>query len=352
MNEDIEKINDDFEKKGYTDGLPIIPPTRARVNKMLEWTDRKRDDSLGRVPPSEDEVTVEVVAINAVMAGCKPEYFPVVITEIEALLDRPNLRGALATTAQCWPLAIVNGPIAKEIGLHSGWGLLGTGPQHRANLSIGRTMTLVIQNVGKSIPGISEKKHLWNLGRIGICFPENEDLIPPSWDPLHVEKGFRKETSTVTVFDEGRLYETQVGGGRPSGIFEIDMRRIAKRLVNLHYNPPLGVTPRGEASLYICTPSKAKIYADHGWTKQGLKEFFFENCRSKPEEWFLDYPENIRNDIMRTSFAMEPPWIQIGEFVPLFRSPDDLWVVVSGPDGNPTDVWALSIHHGGHPAII
>ena len=214
MSEDIEKVYDEFVEKGWCDGLPIIPPTEARVKRMLEWTDRKPDDSLGRVPPSEDEATVQSVAINAVMAGCKPEYFPVVVTEIEALLDRPNLRGALATTAQCWPFSVVNGPIAKEIGVHSGWGLLGTGPLHRANLTMGRTMTLLIQNIGKSIPGISEKKHLWNLGRYGICIGENEDMIPPSWEPLHVEKGFDKDTSTVTVFDEGRFYQTGVGGGR------------------------------------------------------------------------------------------------------------------------------------------
>ncbi|MCJ7632978.1 hypothetical protein MUP77_11380 [Candidatus Bathyarchaeota archaeon] len=352
MSEDVEKIFDDYEKKGYTDGLPIIPPTKERVKRMLEWTDRKPDDSLGKVPPSEYEATVESVAVNAVMAGCRPEFFPVVVTEIITLLDRPNLRGALATTASCWPLTVVNGPIAKEIGLHSGWGLLGTGPLHRANLTIGRTMTLILQNVGKSIPGISEKKHLWNLGRIGICFAEAEDLIPPSWDPLHVEKGFEKETSTVTVIDEGRLYQTGVGGGRPSGVFELDMRNTARKLVELHYNPPIGITPRGEASLYICTPSRAKIYADNGWTKQGLKEFFFDNCRSKPDEWFRDYPEDIRNDILRNSFSMEPPWVHTSELVPLFRSPDDLWVVVSGPDGNPSSVWALSIHHGGHPAVI
>jgi hypothetical protein len=98
MSEDVEEIFNAFEKQGYTDGLPIIPPTEERVNRMLEWIDRKPDDSLGKVPPSEDEATVQSVAVNAVMAGCKPEYFPVLVTEIEALLSGPNLRGAVATT--------------------------------------------------------------------------------------------------------------------------------------------------------------------------------------------------------------------------------------------------------------
>ena len=203
---DVEKIYEDFLEKRWCDGLPIIPPTRERVDRMLAFTDRKPDYSLGKMPPSRDEATVEAVAINAVMAGCKPEYFPVIVTEIEALLDRPNLRGALATTGAVWPMGIANGPIAKEIGLYSGWGLFGTGPDHRANVTIGRTMTLVIQNVGKSVPGISEKKPLWNLGRYGICIRENEEESP--WEPLHVEKGFAKDTSTVTVYDETCLAET------------------------------------------------------------------------------------------------------------------------------------------------
>ena len=122
MSEDAEKTFNEFEKLGYTDGLPIVPPTEERVNRMLEFSDRDPDDSLERVPPSGDEATVQAVAVNAVMAGCKPEYFPVVVAEMEAMLDRPNLRGAIATQGAVWPMAIVNGPIAREIGLYSSWG--------------------------------------------------------------------------------------------------------------------------------------------------------------------------------------------------------------------------------------
>ena len=122
MSEDIEKIYDDLYEKGCTDGLPIIPPTKERIKKMLEFTDKKPDDALGRIPPSEYEATVEAVAANAVMAGCKPEYFPVVVTAMEATTDRPNLRASVAP-ARANPLIIINGPIAKEIGVSSGWGL-------------------------------------------------------------------------------------------------------------------------------------------------------------------------------------------------------------------------------------
>ena len=350
MSEDAEKTYDEFTKKGYTDGLPIVPPTEARVKRMMEFIDRKPDDSLGKVPPSETEATVEHVAINAVMAGCKPEYFPVVVTEIETLLNRPNLRGAVATTGPVWPFAIVNGPIAKEIGMYSGWGLLGTGPNHRANLTIGRTMTLIIQNIGNSIPGISEKKPIYNLSRIGMCIAEAEDALPSSWEPIHVEKGFKKETSTVTVFDEVTVCQTGVGGGRSSGDFKLDTLNEARRLVDLHYNPGMGVTPLGTSSLYICTSESAKIYAENGWTKRRFKEFMYENCRTDPRNWYADYPADVREDIMRTAFASVPKWMRWSSSLPLFRTPEDIWIVVAG--GNtPRDVWSVASHHVDHPGI-
>jgi len=348
MSEDAAKIFNEFEKQGYTDGLPIIPPTEARVAEMLEYTDRKPDDSLGRVPPAEYEATVKSVAVNAVMAGCKPEYFPVVVTEIEALLDRPNLRGAIATTGPVWPFAVANGPISREISLYSGWGVLGTGPLFRANLTIGRTMTLIIQNIGKSVPGISEKKPLWNIGRYGICIGEDE--ANSAWEPLHVEKGFARDTSTVTVFDEVGLGGGYGGGGRHSGIFELDMLRNAKRLTASH-TPMMGISTPDEPSLYICTSGQSKIFVDNGWSKQDLKEFYYENARSNPKEWYTEYPEDIREDIMRTAFAMAPVWMRAGASVPIFRSPDDIWVVVSG-GAAPRSTFMTASHHGGHPAII
>jgi len=349
MSEDVEKIFNEFEKKGFTDGLPIIPPTEARVKAMLEYTDRKPDDSLGHCPPSEDEATVESVAINAVMAGCKPEYFPVVVTEISSLLDRPNVRGAIATTGPVWPFAIANGPIAREIGMYSGWGVLGTGPNHRANLTIGRVMTFICQNVGKSVPGISEKKPIWNMGRFGLCIMEDEAGSP--WEPMHVERGFNKNESTVTVFDETGWGNHGVGGGRQSGIFEIDQRRRAERIVMVEFNPSMGITPPGDAAIYICTSGEAKIYSDNGWQKQDIKEFLFENCRSDPKQWYHEYPEDIRTDILNTAFSMVPGWMRWSNLVPMFRRPEDIWIVVAGGTA-PRDAWSFQSHHGGHPGIM
>ena len=351
MSEEVEKIYEEFVEKGWTDGLPIIPPTESRIKRMLEFTDRKSDDSLGKVPPSDHVATIENVAVNAVMAGCKPEYFPVVVTEIEALLDRPNLRGCLATTGSVWPMGIANGPIAKEIGLYAGWGLFGTGPNHRANTTIGRTMTLVIQNVGKSLPGVSEKKPSWNMGRYGICIRENEEESP--WDPLHVEKGFDKNTSTVAVYDETDLARAILTGmGRGSGIFDLDIRRRVKRMVDAHYNPPTGI--HYDQNLYIMSPRAAQRYVDNGWTKQDIKQFFYENCRSNPQEWFKDsgYPEETINNIMKTMFAGSPLWMRQGVSVPMFTSPEHICIIVAG-EGS---IMTPSHHHSSfvstHPVVM
>ena len=348
MSEDAEKTFNEFEKLGYTDGLPIVPPTEERVNRMLQWTDRKPDDSLGRVPPSEDEATVQSVAVNAVMAGCKPEWFPVVVTEISALLSQPNLRGAVATTGHCWPVAIANGPIAKEIGLYSGWGALGTGPNHRANLTIGRTMTLIIQNIGKSIPGISEKKPVLNIGRYGVCFAENEAESP--WEPLHVERGFEKDASTITVLGEGGRFE-QISTGRRSGTLSIDIARFAKT-VNNHYNVPFSNQVRENAdTILVFTPGQADTFAGNGWTKSDIKNFLYESCRSKPvSEWYSNYPKDIKEDILRTTFVYTPLWKRDLETFPLFPSPESILIVVAG--GNPSRIAInMASSHGCDPAI-
>jgi len=350
MSDDSARIFDEFEKKGYTDGLPIIPPTEARVAEMLEYTDRKPDDSLGRVPPAEYEATVESVAVNAVMAGCKPEYFPVVVTEIEVLLSLPNLRASLATTGPCWPTSIVNGPIAREIGMYSGWGVLGTGPNHRANLTIGRTMTLVCQNIGKSKPGISEKKPCLNAGRYGICFAENEAASP--WEPLHVEKGFARDTSTVTGIAEGGRFE-MLHGGRHSGIFAIDVRRFAESLNKVNV-PNCNQVVENAVTLIVFTPGQAKIYSENGWTKSDVKNFLYDNCKSEPpSKWYLDYPEDLRENILKTTFIHTPVWkrrdLNVG--LPLFPSPESIMIVVAGGEP-PRITWKEPSHHGNDPAII
>ena len=183
--------------QGFSDGLPLIPPTPERVLRMLQGTHRDPQEVVATVPPNMGDATVEKIAINAVMAGCKPEYLPVVIAAVEAVCtDEFNIHGVTATTMGAAPVMVVNGPIAKKIGMNGGLGALGAG--NRANATIGRALRLVVRNVGGATTGGVERSTLGNPMKFTMCFAEAEDRSP--WDPLHVERGFAREDSVVTVF--------------------------------------------------------------------------------------------------------------------------------------------------------
>src|SRR5207248_1663887 len=197
---DLGAHEDDVEaafERGWTDGLPVVPPTPERVARMLAGTTHEPDDLVAVVPPDLVECTVEKVAINAVLAGCKPEYLPVVITAVEAACtDEFNIHGLLATTYFSSPVIIVNGPIAGAIGMNSGINVLGQG--NRANATIGRALQLVVRNVGGGRPGGVDRATLGNPGKYTFCFAEDETGSP--WEPLHVERGLAPDASAVTLF--------------------------------------------------------------------------------------------------------------------------------------------------------
>ncbi len=183
--------------RGWSDGLPIVPPTDARVLRMLSGTSRSPDEVIGDVPPNLLPITVEKVAINAVMAGCRPEYMPVVLTALEAALDPyATMHGVLCTTCFSSPILIVNGPIARKIGMNSGMNCLGQG--NRANATIGRALQLIIRNFGGGVPGEMDRAVLGGPGKYTFCFAEKED--DPTWTPLNVARGHAPGTNTVTLF--------------------------------------------------------------------------------------------------------------------------------------------------------
>src|SRR6266478_7036868 len=191
---------DDLEiwfDKGVTDGLPVIPPSRARVERMLAASARARDHLVGEVAPNYGRATVEKVAINAVMAGCKPEYFPVVLAAVEAACTEAfNIHGVLATTMPVGPVIVVNGPIRHAIGMNSGINVFGQGS--RANLTIGRALQLVVRNVGGGRPGEVDRATFGNPGKIAFCFAEDEENSP--WPPLAADFGARPGTDAVVLF--------------------------------------------------------------------------------------------------------------------------------------------------------
>lgn len=248
-------------ERGWSDGLPVVPPTPERVYSMLQGTERKADEVLGLMPPDLVPCTVEKVAINAVMAGCKPEYMPVVIAAVEAaLIDEFGMHGLLCTTMFGSPLVLVNGPVAKRIGMNSGVNCLGQG--NRANASIGRALQLVVRNVGGGRPGEIDRATMGNPGKYSFCFAEAEDS---EWDSLAVERGFSKDQSVVTLFaGEGVQAIVDQKSRTPESLarsFALSLRAVDHYKLVMH----------GDAILVV-SPEHCRVFTDAGWSKARLHE--------------------------------------------------------------------------------
>ncbi len=247
-------------EQGWSDGLPIVPPTPARVWRMLQGTRRAPDEIVGVIPPNQVPCSVEKVAINAVMAGCKPEYLPVVLAAVEAAcIDEFCMHGVLATTYPVGPVVIVNGPVATQIGMNAGLNALGQG--NRANATIGRALQLVIRNVGGGKPGGVDRAALGNPGKYTFCFAERETDSP--WESLAVERGFDPTTSTVTLF---------AGDGvQPI----MDQRsRTAESLARSFAMALRGVchpkAAQGSDAILLVCPEHARTLAAARWSKSRL----------------------------------------------------------------------------------
>lgn len=184
-------------QQGWTDGLPVVPPTPERVERMLSGTNRNPDELIAPVPPKWGRATVEKIAINAVMAGCTPAYLPVVLTAVEAMTaEQFNLHGVQVTTSHVSPMLVVNGHIRKQLDINDSFNLFGQG--WRANATIGRAVRLVCTNIGGALPGELDRAAFGHAGKYTCCIAEREEESP--WQPLHVERGFQADDSTVTVF--------------------------------------------------------------------------------------------------------------------------------------------------------
>src|SRR5204862_1071512 len=249
--------------------VAVGPPTDVAVAAYLCWTARDPVEVLGVQPPGQGEATVERIAINAVMAGCKPESLPVVITAIEALADPLfNLDSVQATTHPVAPLIVVNGPIAREIGLNGGYNCFGQG--FRANVTIGRAVRLVLMNVGGGLPGSGDRATQGSPAKLAYCVAENEAESP--WEPLHVEAGFPRDVSVVTVFGcEGPHNIQDHFSNTGLGV----LRTVAGAMGQAGSNNPLG----WGWPLLALGPEHAATIARDGYSKAKVKEFLFEHAR-------------------------------------------------------------------------
>ncbi len=250
--------------RGWTDGLPVVAPTERRVLAMLDGTRRRPDEVVAVVPPDLVPCTVEKVAINAVLAGCKPEYLPVVLAAVEgACSDAFNAHGLLATTMAAGPVLVVNGPIRRRIGMNAGINVFGQG--NRANMTIGRALQLVIRNVGGGRPGEVDRATHGNPGKLSFCFAEDEEGSP--WSPLSTDLGGSEGEDTVTLFPgEGPRTVLDQLAREPEAL----VRSLAACLRTLHH-PKL---PFLFDALLAIGPEHARVFAeaDPPWDKKRLVE--------------------------------------------------------------------------------
>lgn len=268
--ESIEEISESYYQRGWTDGLPIVPPTEDRVEKMLSGTTRKPQDVVGEVPPGNGIATVEKIAINAVMAGCMPQYIPVLITALEAMLEpKFNLYGIQATTHPVAPLVIVNGPIRKRLAINSGYNVFGQGT--KANATIGRAMRLILINVGGAVHGKLDRSTQGQPSKYSFCIAENEEKNP--WQPLHVERGFEPSVSTVTV----------LAAENPHNINDhssIDAQGLLTTIIgSMKTQGSNNVLNQSGEVLLTLGPEHASTIAKSGFSKEDIKRFIFMNAR-------------------------------------------------------------------------
>ncbi len=320
---EIGSADDEVEfmfDQGFSDGLPLVPPTPERVLRMLGGTQRDPQEVLAVMPPNMGEVTVEKVAINAVMAGCKPEYMPVINTVVQAICTNEyNVHGVMATTMGASPVIVVNGPIREQIGLNMKLGALGQG--NRANATIGRAVRLLIRNIGGARPGGTERSTLGNPMKFTMCFAEWEERSP--WPPLHVERGFAKEDSVVTVF-------TMTGG--PSLIVDQESRTAAQLAGTMGLCLESAFNPKAHFStdcLLVVVPEHVDTLVSDGYTKADLRRRIQE-VTARPVKDLVG--NEISGAGLSPRLAAKMSAEELEKPLPKFKREDDIHIVVAGAE--------------------
>ncbi len=317
--DDPEAVFDLLCERGWSDGLPVIPPTPERVERMLAYCDRDFDQPVVRVPPRFGSATPIRVAANAVMAGCKPEHFPLVLLALEAMAEEPyNLYGTQATTHPCTPMLIFNGPIAAEIGINSGHNVMGN--YFRANAVIGRAVRLTLVNIGAAIPGIGDMATAGTPAKFTFCVAENEAASP--WEPLHVELGYAKEATTVTVVAaEGPHNINDHESLTAEGILTMVAGTMATTGSNNPYYAGQPVLAFG--------PEHAATAASGGMSKSDVKRWLFDHATIPLSTFSKETIERRFRRKLAAQFANAP----LDTPVHMWGKPEDLVVIVTGGAG-------------------
>ena len=335
----FDQMNRLFLTNTWGDGLPLNPPTEERVGWILKGTDRAPSDVIGKFMPKGGIATVETIAVALAMAGGRPEYLPVLIAATEAILD-PGMEHEKfqATSGSTFPVVIVNGPIAKDIRLNSGFGLLGPDPQHPAGASIGRALRLLQQNVGGALPGVGTMAIFGGMRYTNAVFAEDEDGLPEGWMPVGVECGGKPGANTVTVFvatGASNIFRRGVGKEEPMEEAEQSLRRVASYLgsPSSHY---IYGHAEGTPGALLVPRVVARQLADLGWSsKAEVKRFLWEHSKIPQKvvretglkQWIESspYPETVAS-------AGDDPW-------PICMRPEQIVLIVAGGEHPTHNFW-------------
>jgi len=332
--EAAEKVNESFLASRWADGLPIVPPTPKLVKAMMAGTTRSPQEVIGQVSPKNGIATVEKIAINAVMAGAKPEYFPVILAAMEGFTDKKyDLTHVQASTGSFTPVVVIDGPIAQELGFNSGIGMLGHG--WRANSTVGRALRLSLLNLGQTWPQVNDMALTGRLEAYTF-FTFAEDTARSPWEPYHVSLGYKPEDSTVTVASSGNPLVLGGGAVLPwtgQGVIDQIVARIKTAGV---------VWPHSQTYILVLHPDCAVDLANHGYIRKSLQEYLYEQTRVPYEklagpvffghdteiEFIKKSIEDGRIRADRAPIFLEA--LKPGGRVPVVQSPADFHIIVAG----------------------
>ena len=344
----LEKANNLALTNLWGDGLPLWPATKSRVDRVLRGTPLPRDHVIGKFPPRGGITTVETCAVALTMAGGRPEYLPVLIAAVEAFLHpETNAEQLQAASGSAFPVVVVNGPIAKQIRLNSGFGCLGPDPQRPAGASIGRALRLIQQNVGGALPGIGAMANYGGMRSVNMVFAEDEDNLPEAWPTHGTERhGFARETNSVSVFFSNGATNARRRGAKketPEEDATQGMYRMAEFMRVPNYTNLSGYE-KGTPGAILIPGVVANNMAKLGWTKPKMREFFYANSRIPQAEIKRNggtaWIEIDSNPLTRESTKLDP-W-------PITLKPENFIIIIAG-GGHPTNSFWLQ---GYSPRVI
>ncbi len=331
-----EKMNRQFLSEGWSDGFPLVPPTPQAVKQMLEGTRLHRAEVIAVLEPGFGIATVEKIAINAVMAGCRPEHMPLLITVVRCISEpRMTLRRNTMSTGANGPFILVNGPIAKKLNINSKCSALDPGSGSYANIVIGRALSLMILNIAHGYPGAGSMSTIGSPLNYSLCVAENEEDSP--WEPYHVEKGFDRDTSTVTImFVRGGTTYGDLTSNTAESIAR-GQAWVASRPMN---TAALWLTGRegeqlsgrqGTRKLFLVCPAHASVLANDGWDKKKLQQYLYGHVKLPFEVlMFGKEPSLVRKEHPQlVTLLAEHPEVPL----PLVTAPDAFEIAVVGGVG-------------------